>query len=143
MSFYDRFQLVRETLIPYCERLILGKHNSYFNMWLTVDAEMDIGYTYVRIFREHFRNDYITEDVRNQLYFAGKNIVYSIKAFIYIKNNNYILEELLNLVKKFISEQLDNFENDYDVSTWYNNDNIESDNIENINMRCEEENPTC
>ena len=44
-----------------------------------------------------------------------------------IKDDDYELDELLDFVEKFISEQLDDFDNDYDTTEWFNN---ETDDVE-------------
>ena len=35
----------------------------------------------------------------------------------------YELDELLEFVEKFVSEQLDDFDNNYDTTEWFNSDN--------------------
>ena len=81
-------------------------------MWLSMDAAIEFGDNYIDIFNEHFE-DYITEEIEERLWFAGKNILCAINSFIYIKNNEYELNELLIFVEKFVSEQLSHFDNDY------------------------------
>jgi hypothetical protein len=83
---------------------------------------MEFGYGYQDIFKEHF-GDYITDEIKGQLWFAGKNIIYAINSFISLKNDDYELDELLEFVEKFVSEQLDDFDNNYDTTEWFNSDN--------------------
>jgi hypothetical protein len=93
-----------------------------FDKWLSYEADMEFGHGYQDIFKEHF-GDYITDDIKEQLWFAGKNIIYAINSFISLKNNEYELDDLLEFVEKFVSEQLDEFDNDYDTREWFNSDN--------------------
>jgi hypothetical protein len=126
MSYYQRFDLVRHSLITHCKECISENFERMFNMWLSCEADMEFGRGYQNKFKEHF-GDYITDEIKGQLWFAGKNIIYAINSFISLKDNNYELDELLDFVEKFVSEQLDDFDNDYDTTEWFNN---ETDNLE-------------
>lgn len=128
MAYEHKFELVRNSLISYCRDRI-SKNTQYermFDMWLSSEADAEFGYRYQDIFKEHF-GDYITDEIKAQLWFAGKNIIYAINSFISLKNDDYELDELLEFVEKFVSEQLDldNFNNDYDTTGWFNNTNVE------------------
>lgn len=122
MTYYQKFELVRNSLISYCRDRISENHERMFDMWLTCEADMEFGRGYQNKFKEHF-GDYITDEINAQLWFAGKNIIYTIKTFISLKNDQYELNELLEFVEKFVSEQLDDFDNDYDTCEWFNSDN--------------------
>ena len=129
MTYAQRFQLVRESVIAHCKEHISENWERMFDMWLSCEADMVFGYGYQNKFKEQF-GDYITKEIEAQLWFAGKNILYAIYSFISIKENNYELDDLLNFVENFISGQLDNFDNDYDTTEWFNSeiDNIEENN---------------
>jgi hypothetical protein len=127
MTFYDRFELAQTALLKSIQDAITNHHNGFFKIWLGCEADMAFGYAYQNIFKEHF-GDYITEEVKTQLWFAGKNILYSIRAFLSLKDNNYSLKELLDFVEAFISEQLEDFENDYDCADWFNDAQEQMDN---------------
>ena len=129
MSFSDRFDLAETALLESIKDNITNHHNELFHIWLNIDADMAFGYAYQNIFKEHFE-DYITEEVKAQLWFAGKNIVYAIKAFIKIQEE-YSLEELLDFVDTFVSEQLTDFTNDYECTHWFYNGDNDNDNYEN------------
>ena len=122
MSFSDRLDLAETALLDSIKDDITNHHNELFHIWLNIDADMAFGYAYQNIFKEHF-GDYITEEVMAQLWFAGKNIIYAINSFISLKNDDYELNELLGFVESFICEQLDDFDNDYDTTEWFNSDN--------------------
>ena len=128
MAFEHKFELFRNSLInsliSYCRDRI-SKNTQYgimCDIWLSSEADADFGYRYQDIFKEHF-GDYITDEIKAQLWFAGKNIIYAINSFISLKNDNYELDELLEFVEIFVSEQLDDFDNDYDTTEWFNSDN--------------------
>jgi len=130
MTSYDRFELAQTALLKSIQDDITNHHNGFFKIWLGCEADMAVGYAYQNIFKEHF-GDYITEEVKTQLWFAGKNILYSIRTFLSLKEDNYSLEELLDFVEIFISEQLNDFVNDYDCANWFNDtqEQIENDPI--------------
>ncbi len=86
-------------------------------MWLQLEADMDFGDTYHDIFKEHYGYA-LPVKAEAQLWYAGKNIAYAIKAFMHINGRNCGIDSLLKFVEKFISEQLDGFNNDYDTSEW-------------------------
>jgi hypothetical protein len=128
MTFYDRFELARNALSESIRDSITNHPNGFFDMWIySGDAQSEFGQAYQTIFKEHF-GDYITEEVKAQLWFAGKNIVYAMNTFIKIQEE-YTLNELLDFVETFLSEQLDDFENDYECSHWFYNG--DDDNYEN------------
>jgi hypothetical protein len=120
--YKQKFELVRNSLLKYCKDCISENYGRMFDMWLSYDADMEFGHGYQNKFKEHFGN-YITDEIEAQLYFAGKNIIYAINSFISLKNNDYHLNELLEFVESFVSEQLDDFDNDYDTTQWFNSDN--------------------
>jgi hypothetical protein len=122
MAYYQKFQLVRSSLITHFRECISENYERMFDMWLMCEADMVFGHGYQNTFKEHF-GDYITDEINAQLWFAGKNIIYAINSFISLKNAYYELNELLEFVETFVSEQLDNFDNDYDTTEWFNSDN--------------------
>jgi len=135
MSYYERFELFSQSLLTHCKKLISENHQR-FDSWLRFVAEHELGSGYQYICKEHFGNC-ITDEIKDKLFFAGKNILYAINSFIWLKGDEYELDELLEFVEKFICEQLDDFDNDYDTCGWFNNEtedieeaNNETDNIE-------------
>ena len=129
MAFYVKFELVRDALTQSIINSISNHHNEFFDIWLSSgDATATFGYAYQNKFIEHF-GDYINEEVKAQLQFAGKNIIYAINTFIKIQGE-HTLNELLHFVRTFLSEQLNDFENDYECSDWfyYGEDNQNNEN---------------
>lgn len=134
MTFSEKLELIKISLIEKFKEIITRCYSQpMFDMWLICDADMSFGGWYEDYFKEHF-GDNITEDVECRLWFAGKNILYAIKSFIYIKNDDYELDELLDFVEYFVSEQLSQFGNDYSDFECYNwsmiINNEEPENIE-------------
>ncbi len=136
MVYSHKFDIASKKYIKYCKELIVENFERMFDMWLSIEADMEFGHGYQTIFKEQF-GDYITTDVEQQLFFAGKNIIYAINTFIRIKKDKYKLSELLKFVEEFVSEQLNDFDNDYDTTGWYNEEIQQTEEIYQT-----EENPT-
>ncbi len=126
MTFYDKLSLVEKSLIKHCKERITDNINHMFDMWLSCEADWEFSHGYVKIFKEHF-GSYITNDVESQLSFAGKNILYAIYTFISLKEDEYELEELLDFVENFISNQLEDFDHDYGATEWFYNGETSGD----------------
>jgi hypothetical protein len=80
-----------------------------FDMWLSCEADMEFGYGYQNKFKEQF-SEYMNEDVNDALWLAGKNIIFAINAFMGCKDDAD-LDDVLAFTEKFVSEQLDDFDN--------------------------------
>jgi len=124
----EKFNLAKKSLISQCKQSVSKNHNRFFDMWLRSDADMEFGHGYQDIFKSHF-GDKITPEIEGQLWFAGKHIIYAIKSFIFLKVDYYI-DELLEFVDKFVTEQLDEFKNDYDVDDWFDDEETDDDPID-------------
>jgi len=122
MSYAQKFQSFRESLIKYCKECISENWNKMFDMWLMSEADMKFGYGYQNKCKEHF-GDYISDETNLLLWFSGKNIIYAINSFISL--HGYELDKLLEYVEKFVSEQLDDFDNNFDTTEWFNETEIE------------------
>ena len=107
MSYEQRFKLVKETIIQEIKEAINKNDNQNFNMWL--NYENDLQEIYLYYFKKYFEN-YLTKDIKNQIYFAGDNLVYAIKAYIQM-NENYDSYDILLYAEIFIDNQMDDFEN--------------------------------
>ena len=120
MAYEQKFALVRESLISYFKERLLEKYNRMFDLWLMIDAGREFGRQYKDTFNEYF-GDYITDEIGEQLWITGKNIIYAIKTFIAIKGDECKLNDIIEFVEKFVCEQLDDFDNSYDTTEWFNN----------------------
>ena len=81
MTYAQKFQFFRESLIKYCKECISENWNKMFDMWLMSEADIEFGYGYQNKFKEHF-GDYITDETKLLLWFSGKNIIYAINSFL-------------------------------------------------------------
>jgi hypothetical protein len=100
MSYEERLEIVEWSLIKHCKDCIIKNHEQMFDMWLECEADMAFGYGY----------QYMNHEINSQLFFAGTNLLYAIRAFISFKED-YELDELLNFTEKFIEQQLGAFDN--------------------------------
>ena len=119
MRYAQKFQLFRESLIAFCKTRISENWKQMFDMWLSCEADMVFGYGYQDKFKEHFGED-IPEALNLDLWLAGKNLLYAISSFTSITKNNSNLDQVIEFVEIFLSEQLDDFDNNYDTSEWRN-----------------------
>lgn len=111
MAYEEKFDLASTALLNHCKKCVLDNHGRSFDMWLQMEAEHELGFGYQNAFKEQF-GALINEEMSARLFFAGKNILYAINSFIKMKPN-YELSELIKFVEEFISEQLNEFGNDY------------------------------
>ena len=102
----------KEDITTHCKEIVTQNHDLMFQMWLKMEADIEFGHGYQHIFADNF-GGHADINLTNHLWFAGKNVIYAITAFISMKKR-YLLEELLEFVEKFISVQVDEFYNDYD-----------------------------
>ena len=109
MAYHDKFELVRTSLISHCKDCIIRNWERMFDMWLLCEADMEFGHGYQDKFKEQF-SQYMNSDIESLLWLSGKNIVFAINAFM-LYNHNSTLENVLDFTEKFISEQLDDFDN--------------------------------
>jgi hypothetical protein len=122
MSYEERFTLTKETLVRKIKDAIYENHNNYFDMWL--DCEVDLQENYLFYFKKYFEN-YLTKEMEHEIYFAGDNLVYAIKAYIKM-NEDYDIHDILQYAELFIDTQMDDFDNWCDLSmTMYVDEEVE------------------
>jgi len=115
--YMDNHSKFKTSVINHCKEIITDNHNLMFNMWLKMDADAEFGHGYQHLFADYFEG-LADINLTNHLWFAGKNVIYAIIAFISMKNDKYELEELLQFVEKFVSAQLDELYNDYNFDDY-------------------------
>jgi hypothetical protein len=81
-------------------------------MWLSIEADHTFGHGYQNTFKEQF-SQYMNTDIETNIYTAGLNLLFAIKAFIKFKKD-CSLEDVLCFTEQFISEQLD----DNNIDRW-------------------------
>jgi hypothetical protein len=105
MEYTQRLEIVKEKLIKHCSECVIYNWDTEFNKWLKYQAsvEFDIGYT--DTIKEQFSN-YMDTKMGKILYFASKNIVYSI--FTYMECKQTISQtDVLDFIRIFITHQID------------------------------------
>jgi hypothetical protein len=107
--YATNFENASDALVADCKAKIVAKWNSMFDMWLSFDADHDLAHIYIDNFNVHFEK-YMTSEVKTQLWFAAKNLVFALGAFIKY-SNDLDLEEVLEFVSNFLEEQFDDFDN--------------------------------
>jgi len=113
MKYSDKFQLVRASLISYSKQCISENWNKMFDMWLSCEADMEFGHGYQNKFKEQF-SQYMNSDIEHILWLSGKNIIYAICSFMEFKTDAN-LNDVLDFTEKFLTRQLDDFDNNCDT----------------------------
>jgi hypothetical protein len=113
MSYTEEYniklQAVTINLISYCQKCITDNWTDDYDMWNNFEADMEIWNGYESIFKKEF-DKYITPDIQHILWIASKNTTFSINAFIKITRRCRLID-VLEFVKAFIVEQMDDFDN--------------------------------
>jgi len=109
MSYSEKFQLVKDSIIAGCKKRIIDNWQQMFDMWLQMEADWEFPYEYEEHFKAQF-SEYMNADVETKIWVSGKNIVYAINTFMEYKKNAK-LNDVLNFTEKFICQQLDDFDN--------------------------------
>jgi hypothetical protein len=105
MSYEERFDIVKNSLIDFVKERIASRYNynNEFHIW----SYSAIKEAYVSKFKEEF-SEYVNSGIESKLWFAGQNIGFAVQTFIDL-NPNYTLDNLLEYVETFLTIQLDNF----------------------------------
>ena len=118
MLFYQRINIVEARVRTYCSNMLTENHGNkeQFRLWLKHEAEMDLG----RLYRDEFKREFgplISENVEQQLYYAAKNLVYMLLAYTDTRPL-YEIGELVKMMNSFMTEQMDGFDEDFEVTEW-------------------------
>jgi len=109
MTYEQKFQLVKNSLISHCKNCIRNNWEKMFDMWLICDGDFEFGHGYQDKFKEHF-SPYMNSQINEILFLAGKNIGFAIRAFMSYKDDAD-LDDVIDFTEKFVLEQLDDFHN--------------------------------
>lgn len=107
LSYEERLEIVERSIKRKIKQKIINNYGIFFEMWLSSEADMELGAIYVNEFKGQFAQ-YINNTIEDKIYFAANNIIYFISA---IKNPEMQLEELLEKVESFIDNQISDFGN--------------------------------
>ena len=118
MLFYQRINIVEARVRTYCSNMLTENHGNkeQFRLWLKHEAEMDLG----RLYRDEFKREFgplISENVEQQLYYAAKNLIYMLLAYTDTRPL-YEIGELVKMMNSFMTEQMDGFDEDFEVTEW-------------------------
>jgi len=104
MSYEEKMLYVKQELLQFVtDRIVHNYPKEDFPNWLLCKADYVFGYGYELIFKEQF-GIYINSDTVDILWFAGKNIIFAIQAFLSTKEN-VTLEEILSFTERFLIHQ--------------------------------------
>ena len=109
MGYSEKFQLVKNAIIIESKNRITHNWERMFDMWLSCEADMEFSNIYKTAFNHEFAQ-YITPDIETLLWLSGKNIVFAICAYTYVKDDAD-LDDVLRFTQRFIENQLDDFDN--------------------------------
>lgn len=110
MDLYEtKLKLVEDTLVIKCKDIILHNWDRMFDMWLIHDADLCFGNIYISEFNKEFER-YMKDHIKSNLFFAGTNLVYALKAFMKYKEDCE-LDDILAFTELFITEQIGEFSN--------------------------------
>ena len=118
MGYEEQLELVKGSIIASCrEKISEYWGTGHFDMWLTMDAQHNLGSIYIYDFKQQF-GKYMDTDVESILWAAANNTVCALNAFISYKKYCYdhdpnaedaALDDILQFIEMFISEQMDDF----------------------------------
>ncbi len=111
LSYEERLETIESSIKRRIKQKIIDNHNGFFGMWLSYEAEHELGTIYVNEFKGQFAQ-YINKEIKEKIYFAAQNIVYLIQI---IWKPEVELDEILEKVESFMNVQLDDFDNWCDI----------------------------
>ena len=108
---YDELlQNIKNNFIIYTQQSILENYyTNMFDMWLEIDAGTGFGQHLIHLFETSFPG-YITQEIRNELYIAGKHIVFGIQSLMSY-NKKVTIKGILSFSKNYIDIQFNDFGN--------------------------------
>jgi hypothetical protein len=116
VGYEDKFIRARDRLLHYCSNIIKDSVGENFYEWLTLQADVDFGMYYVKVFKDEFKEE-TTDNSERQLLFAAKNLVYAIDAYMTSKPSDET--EVQYFAGNFIRAQMDSFNSWCDIGTYH------------------------
>ena len=115
MSFPNKqFRKFRKSLHTSITEHLRTNYDVFFKYWLYGEACSQLGEAYTKHFQTYFE-EYMSEDIREQLMYAAKNTYYAMVAY---EKRTISLDDLLEFVQCVVDLQLENFLYDYDIPEW-------------------------
>lgn len=142
--YEERLESVKNGLIADMRRKLTYNWERMFDMWLSMEADLEFGESYKKRFIEQFER-YMDEDIENLLWFAGQNLLFAITSY-WRHKKNASLNDVINYAEGFIKSQIGDFDNwceeirsrMYEESSDYERDQAELHTIQN---EAKEDNP--
>lgn len=106
MTSYEK---VKDSLKKFVKDNIKSEYEKHGGAWFETREFYEIAEAYAERFSKEFQNQ-MTPSFRDKLWFAGQNVAYVIHTFCKMYPC-YGLIDLLRFVDRFVSEQLDDFDN--------------------------------
>ena len=97
MSYAQKFQSFRESLIKYCKECISENWNKMFDMWLMSEADMKFGYGYQNKCKECSKN------IHELFYDNERHLCFFCRQFIDILRDKETTMPIITPITKFIS----------------------------------------
>ena len=132
MSFPNKlFRKFRKSLHTSITEYLRTNYDVFFKYWLYGEACSQLGEAYTNTFQTYFE-EYMSENIGEQLMYAGKNTYYAIVAY---EKRTDSLEDLVEFVQCVIDLQLENFLYDYDIPEWCDENFENMEEIQNENAK--------
>jgi hypothetical protein len=109
MDYAQRLLQVKHHLLGSVRGKIVHHWNEDFPIWLKGQAPLELGHWYQHAVNHEF-SMYTTPEINDILWVAGKCLVYAMVAFMECREDPQ-RDDLLDFVEKFISEQMNDFDN--------------------------------
>lgn len=107
--YEERLESVKNALIADMKRKLTYNWERMFDMWLSMEADLEFGESYKQQFYEQFER-YMNKDIENLVWFAGKNLVFAITSYSCHKKNAS-LSDVMKYAEEFIECQMGDFGN--------------------------------
>lgn len=109
MGYSEKFEIVKNNIIRNSKERITDNWDGAIDMWLNYEADWEFPEIYKKAFNHEFAQ-YMNPDIETLLWLSAKNIVFAIVTYMSVKGNTN-LDDILKFTKRFIEEQLDDFDN--------------------------------
>lgn len=145
MGYSEKFEIVKNNIIRDSKQRITDNWDGAIDMWLRYEADWEFPDIYKKAFNHEFAQ-YMNPEIETLLWLSAKNIVFAIVTYMSVKGNTN-LDDILKFTKRFIEEQLDDFDNwcdhigtaMYEESSEYERENARLNNLVNSNRQAEQE----
>ena len=107
MAYYEKLNLVEQSVVQDFRKCITDNWEKMFGMWLSCEADMEFGHGYQDEFKKEF-SKYMNSGIDDKLWFMGGNVVCAVAAFTGYKDDAE-LDDVLDFTEEFIKTQMSQF----------------------------------